>query len=221
MRILVVEDDPSVAEALVDAFEDVGWTTTHCSRGDDGLHQIAGADLVVLDLGLPDMDGLDFLRTVRRVSTVPVLVLTARDSDGSVVLGLRAGADDYLVKPVGRAVLLARVHALVRRSRMASAEPRPAEREVTLGELRVDIAARTVHRAGSPVSVTATEFDLLAALITRTGEAVSRDELLLQVWGTPAVGKSRSLDFFVTALRSKLGHDLPLQTVRGYGFRLG
>jgi len=221
VRILVVEDDPSVAEALLDAFQDVGWATTHCSRGDDGLHQIAGADLVVLDLGLPDMDGLDFLRTVRRVSTVPVLVLTARDSDGSVVLGLRAGADDYLVKPVGRAVLLARVHALVRRSRMASAEPRPTERVVTLGELCVDIAARTVHRAGTPVSVTATEFDLLAALIARTGEAVSREELLLQVWGTPAVGKSRSLDFFVTGLRSKLGRDLPLHTVRGYGFRLG
>jgi DNA-binding response OmpR family regulator len=221
VRILVVEDDPGVADALVDAIREAGWTPTHCARGDDGLHRIGDADLVVLDLGLPDMDGLDFLRTVRRVSAVPVLVLTARDSDGAVVLGLRGGADDYLVKPVGRAVLLARIHALARRSRIAGSDGRSADAPVTWGELEVDVAARTVRRGADPVALTATEFELLAALVARRGEAVSREELQLQVWGTPAVGRSRSLDFFVAGLRSKLGGDLPLQTVRGFGFRLG
>jgi DNA-binding response OmpR family regulator len=220
VRILVVEDDTGVADALGDAIEAAGWEPVLCARGDDGLHRIGEADLVLLDLGLPDMDGLDFLRTVRRVSRVPVLVLTARDSDGAVVLGLRAGADDYLVKPVSRAVLVARIQAVARRSRLAG-EDGPGEDHAAWGELQVDLAARTVRRGDAEVALTATEFELLAALVARASKAVSREELQLQVWGTPAVGRSRSLDFFIAALRSKLGPDLPLQTVRGFGFRLG
>jgi DNA-binding response OmpR family regulator len=223
MRVLVVEDDEGVAEALVETFTAAGWEATHCRRGDDGLRKVKDVDLVLLDLGLPDIDGLDFLRILRRASTVPVLVLTARDSDGAVVLGLRAGADDYLVKPVGQAVLLARVQALIRRSRLSRGEgDRTApEQPLTWGRLGIDLAAREVSRDGEPVALTATELDVLAAIASRPGEAVSREEIQLRVWGTPAVGKSRSLDFFIASLRSKLGEDLPLHTVRGFGFRLG
>jgi DNA-binding response OmpR family regulator len=222
MRILVVEDDEGVGEALMEAFTAAGWESQHCRRGDDGLRHVKDADLVLLDLGLPDIDGLDFLRVLRRASTVPVLVLTARDGDGAVVLGLRAGADDYLVKPVRQAVLLARVQALIRRSRVAHAEYNGAvDQPLAFGGLRLGLAAREVTRDGEQVALTATEFDVLAALASRPGEAVSREEIQLQVWGTPAVGRSRSLDFFITSLRSKLGDDLPLRTVRGFGFRLG
>ena len=220
MQLLLVKDDAGVAAALVETLEGAGWGVTHCRRGDDGLHQVAGADLVVLDLGLPDMDGLDFLRTLRRASTVPVLVLTARDGDGATVLGLRAGADDYLVKPVGQAVLVARVHALLRRSRV---EDTAREGAATLawGGLALDLGARRATRDGAEVALTATELDVLEALAAQPGEAVSREAVQLHVWGTPALGRSRSLDFFVASLRSKLGPDLPLHTVRGFGYRLG
>lgn len=222
MRILVVEDDEGVGEALVETFTAAGWESEHCRRGDDGLRHVKDADLVLLDLGLPDIDGLDFLRVLRRASTVPVLVLTARDGDGAVVLGLRAGADDYLVKPVRQAVLLARVQALIRRSRVAGGGHDGAvDQPLAFGGLRLGLAAREVTRDGEQVALTATELDVLAALATRPGEAVSREEIQLQVWGTPAIGRSRSLDFFVASLRSKLGDDLPLRTVRGFGFRLG
>jgi DNA-binding response OmpR family regulator len=222
MRILVVEDDEGVGAALVETFTAAGWESEHCRRGDDGLRRVRDVDLVLLDLGLPDIDGLDFLRVLRRASTVPVLVLTARDGDGAVVLGLRAGADDYLVKPVRQAVLLARVQALIRRSRVARGEhDGAADQPLVFGRLTLGIAAREVTRDGQPVALTATELDVLAALASRPGAAVSREEIQLQVWGTPAVGRSRSLDFFVASLRSKLGDDLPLRTVRGFGFRLG
>ena len=221
VRVLVVEDDEGVGEALVETFTTAGWEATHCRRGDDGLHRVKDADLVLLDLGLPDIDGLDFLHVLRRASTVPVLVLTARDGDGAMVLGLRAGADDYLVKPVSQAVLLARVQALIRRSRVHRDQHPPAPPPLTWGRLTVDLTTREVVRDGEPVSLTASELDVLAAIASRPGEAVSREEIQLRVWGTPAVGKSRSLDFFVASLRSKLGEDLPLHTVRGFGFRLG
>ena len=219
MRIIVVEDDDGVAEALVDTLTDVGWEAARFARGDDGLRHVGGADLVLLDLGLPDMDGLEFLRLLRRASEVPVLVLTARDSDGAVVLGLRAGADDYLVKPVRAPVLVARVQALARRARVATPAPGTAG-AVGWGGLRIDPAARTVTLQGSPVDLTATELDVLLVLAERPGEAVSRETLHLRVWGSPDAGRSRSLDFFIAALRGKLGPDLPLTTVRGFGYRL-
>ncbi|THJ02064.1 response regulator transcription factor [Nocardioides sp.] len=222
MRVLVVEDDEGVGEALVETFTTAGWETTLCRRGDDGLRRVKDVDVVLLDLGLPDIDGLEFLHVLRRASTVPVLVLTARDGDGAMILGLRAGADDYLVKPVSQAVLLARVQALIRRSRVAGDQrPRPPQQSLSWGRLVVDLPARTVTREGRPVALTATEIDVLTAIASRPGEAVSREEIQLQVWGAPEVGRSRSLDFFVASLRSKLGEDLPLHTVRGFGFRLG
>ena len=189
------------------------------SRGTDALHRVKGCDLVLLDLGLPDMDGLDVLRTLRRASAVPVIIMTARDSDGAVVLGLRAGADDYLVKPVRKAVLLARIDAVMRRVRRNDGDTATTSGAVIAGPVTIDRERREVALDGKPQALTKTEFQILATLSARQGEAVSREELMLEVWGTAVIGRSRSLDFFIGQLRAKLA-GLPLQTVRGFGFRL-
>ena len=219
MRVLLVEDDDGVASALAELLGQAGASVVRVGRGDDALNRVKGCDLVLLDLGLPDMDGLDVLRTLRRASTVPVIIMTARDSDGSVVLGLRAGADDYLVKPVRKAVLLARIEAVMRRTRRMSGEPAAAAGLLTAGPVTIDRERREVSVAGVRQPLTRTEFQLLGMLAGRQGEAVSREELMLEVWGTAVVGRSRSLDFFIGQIRAKLT-GIPLQTVRGFGFRL-
>ncbi len=219
MQVLLVEDDEGVASALAELLGHAGASVVATSRGADALHRVKGCDLVLLDLGLPDMDGLDVLRTLRRASAVPVIIMTARDSDGAVVLGLRAGADDYLVKPVRKAVLLARIDAVMRRVRRVGDENVTAAGLVTAGPVTIDRERREVMLDGNPQSLTKTEFQILATLSARQGEAVSREELMLEVWGTAVVGRSRSLDFFIGQLRAKLA-GLPLQTVRGFGFRL-
>jgi DNA-binding response OmpR family regulator len=219
MRVLLVEDDQGVASAVTELLSQAGASVICTSRGSDALHRVKDCDLVLLDLGLPDMDGLDVLRTLRRASAVPVIVMTARDSDGAVVLGLRAGADDYLVKPVRKAVLLARIDAVMRRLRRAAGESAAPSGPVLAGPVSIDRERREVTIAGTAQSLTRTEFQLLNTLAGRQGEAVSREELMLEVWGTAVVGRSRSLDFFVAQIRAKLA-GLPLQTVRGFGFRL-
>lgn len=220
MHVLLVEDDDGVASALAELLGQTGASVIRTSRGGDALHRVKGCDLILLDLGLPDMDGLDVLRTLRRASAVPVIIMTARDSDGAVVLGLRAGADDYLVKPVRKAVLLARIEAVMRRLRRVSADaPANPAGPVVAGPVTIDRERREVTVAGVQQALTRTEFQILANLAGRLGEAVSREELMLEVWGTAVVGRSRSLDFFIGQIRSKLP-GLPLHTVRGFGFRL-
>ena len=218
MQVLLVEDDEGVASALVELLGQAGASVIRTTRGADALHRVKGCDLVLLDLGLPDMDGLDVLRTLRRASAVPVIIMTARDSDGAVVLGLRAGADDYLVKPVRKAVLMARIDAVMRRIRRVG-DATPVLGSVVAGPVTIDRERREITLDGKPQALTKTEFQILATLATRQGEAVSREELMLEVWGTAVVGRSRSLDFFIGQLRAKLA-GLPLQTVRGFGFRL-
>lgn len=219
MQVLLVEDDEGVASAVAELLGHAGATVVRVGRGSDALNRVKGSDLVLLDLGLPDMDGLDVLRTLRRASAVPVIIMTARDSDSAVVLGLRAGADDYLVKPVRKAVLLARIDAVMRRMRRSSGEHPAPPGPVTAGPVTVDRDRREVTVAGAPQALTRTEFQIVSTLAARQGEAVSREELMLEVWGTAVVGRSRSLDFFIGQLRAKLP-GLPLQTVRGFGFRL-
>lgn len=219
MQVLVVEDDDGVGSALADLLGQTGASVVRAARGADALHRVKGCDLVLLDLGLPDMDGLDVLRTLRRASGVPVIIMTARDSDGAVVLGLRAGADDYLVKPVHKAVLLARINAVMRRlHRTVVAQPQSLG-VVLAGPVSIDRDRREVVVEGVPQALTKTETQIVVTLAGRPGEPVSREELMLEVWGTAVLGRSRSLDFFIGQIRAKLP-GLPLQTVRGFGFRL-
>ena len=216
MRIGVVEDDDGVAGALIDALAANRIAADRMSRGGDILTRHPEFDLVLLDLGLPDMDGIDVLRNLRQVSAVPVIILTARNDERSVVRGLRNGADDYLVKPARMTELLARIEAIRRRATRAR-ESTSAVRQ--FGDLSVDLAGRELTVAGTPVPLTTKEFELLAALVDNPGTAVSRQQLMDQVWGDAFVSVSRSLDVHMTALRAKLGRPTRIETIRGFGYR--
>jgi DNA-binding response OmpR family regulator len=217
VRVLLVEDDAGVAGALAETLDARGHAVAHVTRGEDALTRHRDADLVLLDLGLPDTDGLDVLRKIRQVSAVPVLVLTARDDERTVVRGLRLGADDYLAKPVRLAELLARMDAVLRR-----AGTRPAGAgTVRLGDVEIDLTARRLVVGGEVVAVTTKEFDVLAVLAALPGTAVSRQQLMDEVWGDAYLAVSRSLDVHLTQLRAKLNRPGLLRTIRGFGYRLG
>ncbi|GAQ51185.1 response regulator transcription factor [Streptomyces acidiscabies] len=218
MRVLLAEDDDGVAGALTEALYDAGHEPARARRGEEVLTRHRQADLLLLDLGLPDLDGLDVLRKLRAVSALPVLILTARGDERSVVRGLRLGADDYLVKPVRLAELLARIEAVARR---AAALAAPAQRTVRAGDVEVDLDARRVQVGGVEVRLTTKEFAILAALASRAGAAVSRQQLLDEVWGDAYLAVSRSLDVHITQLRAKLGRPELLTTIRGFGYRFG
>ena len=220
VQILLAEDDDGVAAALVEVLYDHGHVVRRVRHGRDVLTYHRSADLLLLDLGLPDADGLDVLRTLRTVSGMSVVVLTARGDERSVVRGLRLGADDYLVKPVRLAELLARIDAVMRRAVAASPDARLA-RTVRVGDVEVDLHARRVQVAGAEVELTAKEFAVLAVLAGRVGTAVSRQQLLDEVWGDAFHAVSRSLDVHLTQLRAKLGRPELLTTIRGFGYRLG
>ena len=217
MRVLLVEDDDGVANALADSLGAHGHQPARVRRGEDALLAHRDADLALLDLGLPDLDGLEVLRKLRAVSSVPVIVLTARGDERSVVRGLRLGADDYLVKPVRLSELLARIEAVTRRA----AATRPAPQVVVVGDIEVDLDARRVVVGGAEIELTAKEFAVLAALARRAGTAVSRQQLMDEVWGDAYVAVSRSLDVHLTQLRAKLRRPDLLTTIRGFGYRLG
>ncbi|MGV9912545.1 response regulator transcription factor [Streptomyces tendae] len=219
MQILLAEDDDGVAGALVEVLYDHGHITRRVTRGRDVLTYHRSSDLLLLDLGLPDVDGLEVLRRLRAVSDLSVLVLTARGDERSVVRGLRLGADDYLVKPVRLTELLARIEAVTRRT-TATQVPRTA-RTVRVGDVEIALDARQVRVAGAEVELTTKEFDVLAALARRAGTAVSREQVLDEVWGDAYHAVSRSLDVHLTQLRAKLGRPELLTTIRGFGFRLG
>jgi DNA-binding response OmpR family regulator len=218
VRVLLVEDDAGVAGALAESLHARGHPVVSVGRGADALHRHRDADLVLLDLGLPDIDGLDVLRKIRAVSPVPVIVLTARGDERSVVRGLRLGADDYLTKPVRLAELLARMDAVVRR---AVARDTPAGDVVRVEDVEIDLGARRVLVAGNDIGLTTKEFEVLAVLAARPGTAVSRQQLMDEVWGDAYLAVSRSLDVHLTALRAKLDRPGLLTTIRGFGYRLG
>ncbi|MEU5738747.1 MULTISPECIES: response regulator transcription factor [Streptomyces] len=219
MQILLAEDDDGVAGALVEVLYDHGHITRRVTRGRDVLTYHRSSDLLLLDLGLPDVDGLEVLRRLRAVSDLSVLVLTARGDERSVVRGLRLGADDYLVKPVRLTELLARIEAVTRRT--AAARTPPTARTVRIGDVEIALDARQVRVDGAEVELTTKEFDVLAALARRAGTAVSREQVLDEVWGDAYHAVSRSLDVHLTQLRAKLGRPELLTTIRGFGFRLG
>lgn len=219
MRVLLVEDDDGVADALVEVLAAHGHVPTRVARGSDALTSHRDNDLVLLDLGLPDMDGLDLLRKLRRITSLPIVVLTARGEERTVVRGLRSGADDYLVKPVRMAELLARIDAVARRSAHAPASS--PDTSIQVGDVRVDLRTRRVEVGDRDVELTPKEFDVLAVLAGQAGTAISRQRLLDEVWGDAYLAVSRSLDVHMTQLRTKLARPDLLTTIRGFGYRFG
>ncbi|MBY6350947.1 response regulator transcription factor [Rhodococcoides corynebacterioides] len=216
MRIAVVEDNASVAAAVVAALSTCGHEADWLSRGADVLERHAAFDAILLDLGLPDRDGLEVLSDIRAVSTVPVVVLTARGDENSVVQGLRGGADDYIVKPVRLRELVARIDAVVRRTRLAPA----VEDVIVVGALEFDPRARQVTVGGDSVELTKKEFGILSVLVRQADTAVSRQSIIEEVWGGNYVVVTRALDVHIAGLRTKIGPDPRIETIRGFGYRL-
>lgn len=222
MRALIVEDDVELARVLSLELTHAGWETAVMGTGRDGLGAAIGShpDAVLLDLTLPDLDGLEVCRTLRRVSDVPVIMLTARGDVQERIAGLDAGADDYLVKPVAPAELLARLRAVLRRPRTE----RPVETGLLrVGDLALDTQRRTVRRGAMPVSLTRREFDLLAYLMQNPGIVLTRNMILEHVWGWGFGGQSNIVDVYMGYLRQKIDREgnVPLlHTVRGVGYAL-
>ncbi|GAB7052131.1 response regulator transcription factor [Catenuloplanes indicus] len=221
-RLLLIEDDLTIRLPLVRALTERGHAVAAAGTAMDGVRLAVDErpDLVVLDLGLPDLDGREMLRMLRAVSTVPVIVATARDDETEIVRVLDAGADDYLVKPFSAAQLDARVRAVLRRGAPAG----DGDAAITVGQLRIDPRAREVTLAGAPVELTPREFDLLYHLAGRAGEVVTKRELLSEVWRIPYGGADKTVDVHISWLRRKLGENAAapryLHTVRGVGVRL-
>jgi two-component system KDP operon response regulator KdpE len=203
-RILVIDDEPQIRRFLGISLRAQGYDVDEAATGADGLAALAtgGADLVVLDLGLPDMDGRDVLRDLRAWSPVPVIVLSVRAQEREKVALLDAGANDYLTKPFGIQELSARVRALLR----IAVEEAPAAR-IAVGELVVDLAARQVLRAGTPVALTRKEWALLALLLRFRGQVLTQTQLLRELWGPTHVEDTHYLRILVAKLRAKLGDD--------------
>lgn len=219
-KVLLVEDDLAISDPLVRALTREGYDVRPHGTGSGALDDLAGADLVILDLGLPDMDGLDVARSIRSQGlTLPILILTARSDEVDMVVGLDAGADDYVTKPFRLAELLARVRALLRRGRGDAAETDVLSAQ----DVRVDIAAHRAWVGDKELHLTGKEFDLLQILVREVGSVVSRETLMDQVWGADSAQSTKKLDMHVSWLRRKLGDDANeptyISTVRGMGFR--
>ncbi|MET0188001.1 MAG: response regulator transcription factor [Pseudonocardia sediminis] len=221
MHILLIEDDDRVAAALRPALHRHGMTTTRLDHGRGAVDSLDGVDVVLLDLGLPDIDGMDVCRAIREVSEVPVLVVTARGEVDDRILGLHSGADDYLVKPYDIGELVARVHAVHRRRRVpaGSGADGAVEDTVEIGDVRVDLDRHLVVVAGENVTLTRKEFQVLAMLARADGAVCTRSQIVAEVWGKSWPGANRTLDVHVATLRTKLGRAELVQTVRGVGYR--
>ncbi|MEU9593703.1 response regulator transcription factor [Streptomyces sp. NPDC048219] len=222
--VLVVEDDPVIRAALIEVLTGHGYAVKTAHQGFEALREITQSppDIVVLDLGLPDLDGLDVLRMIRGISRLPVLVATARDDETEIIRLLNAGADDYLVKPFSGGQLAARLAAVLRRS--APAGTRAAQPPVLrVAGLRIDPTARTAHLEDRELALTRREFDLLAYLADHADQVISRQRILTEVWQQPYL-EEQTVDVHLSALRRKMGEKARkpryLQTVRGIGIKL-
>lgn len=214
VRVLIVEDDPGIARSLDRGLARAGYLTEVVGTVAESL-AADSYDVVLLDLGLPDGDGIDLCGRLRARSGAAILVITARGEEPDRVAALDAGADDYIVKPFGFAELMARIRAVLRRSKGATTHL------LTHGSLTVDTRKRLVTRGGREITLTPTEFDILECLATDPGRVVTRQEILERVWNTRWYGPTRVLDVHIAALRRKLGDPPAILTVYARGFRLG
>jgi DNA-binding response OmpR family regulator len=217
--ILVVDDEPNIADLVELYLRRDGYRVLKAATGEDAL-RLAGAHgprLVVLDVGLPDVDGLEVCRRLRASSGVPVIFLTARDTEVDRILGLELGADDYMSKPFSPGELVARVKAVLRRADGVSGPPTDV---VHAGDVAVDAARREVRVRGAPVPFTTKEFDLLKFMAERRGLALSRQQILDGVWGYDWYGDARTVDVHIAQVRKKIGDAARIDTVRGVGYRL-
>jgi DNA-binding response OmpR family regulator len=219
--IVIIEDDPHIRRLAAEALAGHGHHLETAGSALEGLKLVVATkpELVILDLGLPDLDGAELLRMLRAVTQVPVIVTTAREGDQHVVGTLDAGADDYLTKPYSVAQLEARVRAVMRRSETSGSSP-----TLAIGELAIDRAAREAALAGKPLELSPKEFDLLVLLADRAGEVVTKREMLAEVWRQPYGGSDRTIDVHLSSLRAKLGESARrpryLHTVHGVGVKL-
>ena len=220
--ILVIEDDDGIRTAVQRGLRERGHAVAGVATGLAGLEHVLheGPDVVLLDLGLPDVGGLTLISMIRAASTVPIIVITAQDDDPTMVRALDGGADDYVVKPFGTDQVAARIRAVLRRNGRESGGPEP----VRVGGLVVEERSRTAVLDGVPLELSRKEFDLLALLATRAGDVVTKRELLSEVWQQPYGGSDRTVDVHLSWLRRKLGETAAepryLQSVRGVGVRL-
>ncbi|HEX5741143.1 MAG TPA: response regulator transcription factor [Pilimelia sp.] len=228
MKVLLVEDDDSIADPLIDGLARYGISVRWVTTGAEAL-AAPRPDLVLLDLGLPDIDGIEVCRRIRRADDVPLIMLTARGDEADRVAGLELGADDYLPKPFSIRELVARMNAVARRTRPERAAPAPAAaappvaavpaRQV-IGDLVIDARLREVRLAGRPLTLAPKEYDLLVYLARDPGAVVDRRQILEAVWAPNFFGRGKTLDFHVASLRRKLGDPAWIETRRGVGFRL-
>ncbi|WP_329215661.1 response regulator transcription factor [Streptomyces sp. NBC_01485] len=216
--MLTVESEPQVAKALIRNLSRHGFQAESVPTGAQALQQYRNVDLLLVDLDLPDLDGVELCRSIRAVCDVPIIVVTARDSELDRVLSLRAGSDDYVTKPYSLAELIARIEAVMRR---ALRQPVSVEEAITVGPLGIDSRARQISLDGRPVEVTRKEFDLLYLLASRPGSVVTRKQIMAQVWRDSRSEPGRTIDTHVSSLRSKLGSSSWIITARGVGFRMG
>jgi two-component system alkaline phosphatase synthesis response regulator PhoP len=218
--ILVVEDEGSIASFVSLYLKNAGYTVRTASTGSEALSQVAAQmpNLIVLDLMLPDIDGIEVCKRIRQSSDVPILMLTARDEDVDKIIGLEVGADDYLTKPFNPRELVARVKSILRR---AAPERRERESEVIEhGDLHIDAGRREVHVGEEEIQLAPKEFDLLWELLDHRGLVLTRDQLLERVWGYTFAGDTRTVDVHVRQLRRKLGDASPIVTVWGVGYKV-
>ncbi|GGU31880.1 response regulator transcription factor [Lentzea flava] len=216
MRVLLVEDDEPIAESLTRGLSRYGFEVRWVRTGAEAL-EAGDFALVLVDLGLPDMDGLDVCRELRARGDVPIIVISARSDEVDRVVGLEIGADDYVTKPFGVREVVARMRAVLRRVQPARAEQEPVQEH---GRLRIDRRGRRVHLDGAEVDLTPKEFDLLVFLAEEPGAVFTREQIMEAVWDENWFGPTKTLDVHVGVLRRKLGDAASLETVRGVGFRL-
>jgi DNA-binding response OmpR family regulator len=214
--VLLVEDEPSVGELVQAYLVRDGYQVVWVRSGEAALEELGRRPvlIVLLDIGLPGMDGFEVCRAIRNGSRVPILMLTARDEEPDRVFGLEFGADDYLTKPFSPRELLARIRAILRR-----VDPGATEDVIELGDVRIDRSTHEVTCAGEPVELTAKEFDLLAYFLAHPGTVLSREVLLDRVWGVAYPGGTRTVDVHVGQLRRKLGRPELIRTLRGAGYK--